>query len=267
MKEKPQHAGESTTVRSVERAANLLEILFSFDQPISLAELSDRADLHPSTAHRILATLDKKLFVYQDPNSKLYSLGPKLLFPAPHFQFINYIRNQAIPILQEVTEELGETASFSTRNGNQGMLIAQVASGRLIEVTLQPGIKAPLHCTAIGKVILAYLDQAEVSEILNETGLPANTPNTITEADQLTLDLEEVRQAGYAVDNEEWVQGIRCVAAPVFFSTENVLGALSVSAPASRFVVEQDSQYASTVMKYANKLSQRIERLLQGGEK
>lgn len=266
MSEKTRQAGDSTTVRSVERAATLLEILFSFGQPVSLAKLSSKADLHPSTAHRILATLDKKRFVYQDPDSKLYSLGPKLLFPAQQFQFINYIRNQAIPILQEVTEELGETASFSTRNGNEGMLIAQVASGRLIEVTLQPGIKAPLHCTAIGKVILAYLEQAEVNEIIKETGLPANTPNTITEADQLMLALDEVQQAGYSVDNEEWVQGIRCVAAPVFFSAENVLGALSVSAPSSRFTQEQDSQYASTMVKYADKLSQRIERLLQGSE-
>jgi DNA-binding IclR family transcriptional regulator len=264
MNEESKHAGEITTVRSVERAVNLLEILFSYRQPVSLAELSDRADLHPSTAHRILATLDKKRFVYQDPDSRLYSLGAKLLFPAQQFQFINYIRNQAIPILQEVTHELGETASFSTRNGNQVMLVAQVSSGRLVEVTLQPGVEAPLHCTAIGKVLLAHLEPAEVDEIIKETGLPANTPNTLTEADQLTLALEEARQAGYAVDNEEWVEGIRCMAAPVFFSTEDVLGALSISAPANRFTKEQDSQYAAAMMKYANKLSQRIERLLQG---
>jgi len=154
MNDKSKGDGESTTVRSVERAANLLDILISVNQPISLAELSERAGLHPSTAHRILATLDKKRFVSQDADSKHYLLGPKLLFPAQQFQFINYIRNQAIPILQKVAQEMGETASFSTRSGHQALLVAQVSSGRLVEVTLQPNIRVPLHCTAIGKVFL-----------------------------------------------------------------------------------------------------------------
>lgn len=255
--------GESTTVRSVERAANLLDILISVSQPMSLAELSERADLHPSTAHRILATLGKKRFAYQDPASKLYSLGPKLLFPAQQFQSLNYIRNQAIPILQEVTQQLSETASFSTRSGNQAIVLAQVSSGRLVEVILQPGARAPLHCTAIGKVLLAYLEPGEVDQIIKETGLPANTLNTLTDANQLALALEEVRQAGYAVDNEEWVEGIRCVAAPVFFSAETVLGALSAAAPASRFSAEQDHHYSSVMMEHATKLTQRIQGLLQ----
>lgn len=255
----------SNTVRSVERAIDLLEILMSTTRSISLTELSDRTNLHPSTAHRLLATLEKKQFVHQDQESKLYSPGSKLmLFLADGSRSFGYLRNQVIPTLQEITEKLGENASFSIRNGHKAMLLAQVSSGRLVDVRIQNSIQAPLHCTAVGKVMLAYLDPIEVNRILGEAGMPPLTPNTITSSDKLEKALSRVRQAGYAADFEEWVEGIRCVAVPVFSGEENVLGAISVSAPASRLSREGVQRFGEQLKGFASQLTGHIERALVG---
>jgi DNA-binding IclR family transcriptional regulator len=249
----------SNTVRSVERAIDLLEILMSTTRSISLTALSEETDLHPSTAHRLLATLDKKGFVHQDQDSKLYSLGPRLLlFLVDGSRSFGYLRNQVIPILQEITDVLGENASFSIRNGYKSMLLAQVSSGRLVDVRIQTSMQAPLHCTAVGKVMLAHLGWSEVLHIVDETGLPALTPNTITGIEALKQALDTVRECGYATDREEWVEGIRCVAVPVHSGEAQVVGVISVSAPSSRLDATREARFTEVIKRYAAKLSSRI---------
>lgn len=259
--------GASNTVRSVGRAIDLLEILMSASEPMSLTEISEQAELHPSTAHRLLATLEKKRFAHQDEDSKLYSLGPKLnLLLAEGSRPYAYLRDQVTPILQQIAEELGENVSFSIQNGYQAMLLAQVYSGRLVQVRIQDAIQAPLHCTAVGKVMLAHLGPDEVRHILRETGLPSLTPQTITGITELEAELDRVRERGYATDMEEWVEGIRCVARPVFAIGNRVIGAISVSVPASRLTQEQQLHFAGVIGKFTAKLADRIVRDVESGD-
>lgn len=254
-----EKSAEVTTVRSVERAVDLLEIIMSTYEPLSLTELSERANLHPSTAHRLLATLDKKRFVHQNEESKHYSVGAKLnLLMADGSRPYAYLRDQVTPVLQEIAEELGENVSFSIQNGYKAMLLAQTSSGRLISVRIQDAIQAPLHCTAVGKVMLAHLPRAEVRHIIGATGMEALTPHTITDLGVLEEALVRVKKDGYAVDMEEWVEGIRCVAVPVFSHEANVIGAISISVPASRMTKEQQLQFTTVLARYADGLGESI---------
>lgn len=259
-REKENTVEASTTVRSVERAVDLLEILMSTVEPLSLTELSETAGLHPSTAHRLLATLERKHFIHQNNKSKQYTLGPRLNFllvggSQPYI----YLRDRVTPILQEIAAELGENVSFSVRNGYKAMLLAQASSGRLIDVQIQDAI-LPMHCTAAGKVMLAHLPQAEVQRIMAEAGMPALTSKSITDLASLQDALRLTRQRGYATDMEEWVEGIRCIAVPVFSVKPKVIGAISVSTPASRMTSELERHFADVIGHCASHLTDRIAR-------
>ncbi len=250
--------GDGNTVRSVERAVDLLEELMAQSSPISLVELSERVKLHPSTAHRILATLELRRFVYQDADTRLYTLGPKLLYPAQGGQPSQALRNFVTPILQEISRITNESTTMAIRSGNHAMAIAKAASGRSLDVSLQSGSLAPLHCTAVGKSILSHLEPLDVVKVVEAEGLVPNTPNTITDLSQLLDELKHVREQGYSVDNEEWEVGIRCVAVPVFSEDGKVFGAISVSGPTGRITKEKAAGLAEKIRESAAKLSARL---------
>jgi IclR family acetate operon transcriptional repressor len=258
MNRKNKTGGEVQTVRSVERAAYLLEALMTSSSPLSLAELSEQVNLHPSTAHRLLATLDVCDFVYQDSSSKLYSPGVKLMFPTPGLQKYYILRNFAAPILNEISNSTGEGASLGIRSGNHAIIIARAASGRTVDVSLRSGIMVPLHCTGIGKAMLAYLFPSDVEKIIADEGMIPSTPNTIADMDTLKEELVEFKKQGYAIDNEEWETGIRCVAVPVFQKEHIVVGAISVSGPAGRLLQDNDDEIAELIKIGAERLSAKL---------
>lgn len=253
----------STTVRSVERALDILEILMNQSRPISLREISDRTKLHPSTAHRLLTTLDKRFFVSQDSSTKLYTLGPKFSIPLHGTRSFELIKNLSYPILQRTSEQSGEGASFSVRIGNQALCIAKVSSGRSIDISIQNGAILPMHSTAVGKAILSQLSTEEVEIIINTTGLTPSTSNTITDRKKLLTVLKETRDQGYATDYEEWEIGIRCIASPVKDINGHVIGAISVSGPAGRFSFSEILRLASIVQVNSQLFSQKLSLITQ----
>ena len=247
--------GEGTTVRSVDRAIDLLEELMSRAVPIGLVELSERVKLHPSTAYRLLATLENRRFVYQDDVSKLYSLGPKLLYPIQGDQTSQVLRNFVTPILQEISRATGESTTMAIRSGHHALAIAKANSGRAVDVSLQSGALAPLHSTAVGKSILSNLDTLEVVKIIEAEGMVSTTPNTITDLNNLLEELKCSRAQGFAVDNEEWEVGVRCVAVPVFSENGKVFGAISISGPTGRITSEKAIDLAGVIRQSAVRLS------------
>lgn len=239
------------TVRSVERAIDVLEIIMGNTAALSLTEISDRVGLHPSTTQRLLLTLEARNFIHRDPETKLYVLGSKLIFPATGYN----LRNIALPFLEKVTKKCGEITSFAIRSGNQATYIAQASSGRPVNMFVQTGSLVPLHCTGVGKTILANLNYAEVLLIVGDTGLEAYTPNTIINIDLLSDDLDLIKKRGYAIDDEEREVGIRCLAAPIFFSDGTILGAISISGPTGRVTPKKDEWFTERLIKNAARLS------------
>jgi IclR family acetate operon transcriptional repressor len=220
-------------VRSVARANRLLDVLSDEPAGLGLTEVARRAGLGFSTVHRLLATLVALDYVAQDPESGRYLLGYKVLELASRVQSLHLLLVRARPIMAEAMRASGETTNLAVRDGEHARYVAQVASQASVRMVADIGSPAPLHATGVGKVLLANASDAVVDAVLGRELAP-RTKHTLTSADAIRASLAEIRAAGYAVDNEEFEDGVMCVAAPVRNHTGSVVAALSVAGPSGR---------------------------------
>ncbi|MGB2962400.1 MAG: IclR family transcriptional regulator [Anaerolineales bacterium] len=246
------------TVQSVERAFDLLDLLADTTENtgLSLAELSDGAQLNKSTAHRLLSTLIRTQYVRQDSISKRYFLGSRCLRLHNSADTQNDLRNIAMDTLQNLAEKTNELVNLTNR---EVIYIAQACAGhRVVGMFTVIGSQAPLHCTGVGKAILAHLPQPELDLFLSTDTLKSYTIHTITNEFQLRKQLEQIREDGYSVDNEEREIGVRCIAAPIFQANGKVVGAVSVSGPPARLNPSQDHELSVRVIHAAAEISKQL---------
>jgi DNA-binding IclR family transcriptional regulator len=221
-------------VRAVSRALSLLEILSANPDGLGLVDIARRAELRLSTCHRLLTTLISLDYVVQDPETGRYLLGYKVLEMAGRSKPLHHLLIvRARPILTATMLASGETTNLAVRDGTRTRYVAQVPSRASVRMFMEIGSTTPLHATGIGKVLLAHAEQAVFDEVV-QGGLAARTRRTITRVDELAAAMETIRRAGYAIDSEEFEDGVMCVAAPVRDHTGLVVAGLSVSGPSSR---------------------------------
>ncbi len=244
-------------VQSVERAVKILEELALEKEGLGVTELSHRVDMHKSTVHRLLTTLLNLGYVEQNTVTEKYRLGMKLLFLGGAILERMDIRHEARGLLEELSEIVNEAVHLVVPDGFRAIYIDKLDSNRTIRMYSQVGRIAPLHASAVGKVILAFSDENFVDKVIKR-GLQKNTSKTITEPKKLLAHLKNVREQGYAIDDEENEEGIRCIGAPVFDYTEEVIGAISVSGPTVTVTKERVDQIAENVMECARKISLRM---------
>lgn len=216
-------------VRSIERAFDLLEHLADAGGRLALTELAEVSGLPMPTIYRLMRTLVNRGYVRQEP-SKRYALGPRLMHLGETAGRL--LGSWAQPSLVELVDEVGETANMAVLEGDEVVYVAQVPSRHSMRMFTEVGRRVNLHCTGVGKALLAQLPEAEAREIIGRTGLPARTPHTITDPAVLLEELERIRQRGYALDDEEQEIGVRCVAVPL--SGTPTPAAISISGPQSR---------------------------------
>jgi DNA-binding IclR family transcriptional regulator len=245
------------TVQSVERAFDLLEALAAAKGELGILDLSECVHLHPSTVHRLLATLVQRGYVRQSPLTGRYALGARVL-QFSRFYDQTTLRVEAYPFLERLVRASGETTNLSILDHDEAVYIDQVQSPHLVRMFAQIGRRVPLHSTGCGKILLAYLEPAERARIIREKGLPACTRNTITNPQELGRVLAQVRRCGYAVDNEEMERGVRCVAGPVRDHTGKVIAAISISGPVTRMTKERIPQLSKLVVNVCRELSMRF---------
>jgi IclR family transcriptional regulator, acetate operon repressor len=225
----PQGAGG---VQSLERALDILEHLSRSKSELGVSEIGPAVKLANGTAHRLLATLVRRGYARQNPETRKYTLGIKALALA-----IN-VRDQlgpvARPFLRELTEISQESSNLAALERNSVVYLEQVSAPRMVRMFTEPGNRVPLHSCATGKVLLAYQSEQTIDSIIRQTGLPRFTPHTITDEQELKEELPRIREQGYAVDSEEMEEGVRCLAVPVFGADGRVLAAMSLSGPAGR---------------------------------
>lgn len=250
--------GKRNLVQSLDRALSLLEEIAAAGGEIGITELSNRVELHKSTVHRLLCTLACKGYVEQNPETGDYKLGIKILELAGGLINELEIREEARPYLKELRDTVGETAHLVVRDGEEGVYIDKVDSSQAIRMHSQIGRRIPLHCTAVGKALLADLDREKLEKILGPGKLKRYTEHTITDWEKFLDELRRVAGQGYAVDNEEYEPAVRCVAAPVRNYTGKVVAAVSVSGPVFRLPVEKIDTVARVVMEKAMLISQRL---------
>ena len=254
---------ESTyKIRAVTNALHLLEALRG-EAPRGISELSRELDLQKNNVFRLLVTLAAEGYVEQAELDHRYRLGPACLRLGRFFSESHRLRALARPLLAELAAELGETVHLGVRRDSQ-VLHLDGQPGRGLVVTAQRvGLELPCHCTALGKVLLAWAP----SEIPEERDLPwlapgeltRRTPGTVVDREKLVEQLGSVRVRGFALDLEECEVGLACVAAPVFGSGGDPLGALSVSAPAFRLSSEAiEHAIAPALLQTASRLSRSL---------
>lgn len=241
-------------VQSIERALRILEELAEENEGLGVTELSKRLDLHKSTVHRILTTLLTFEYVEQDTITERYRLGIKLLYLGGSILERLDLRKEAGSIIRQLALDVNETVHLVIPEGHQVVYIDKYEGNRTIRMYSQIGRKSPMHASAVGKAILAFSSKKLLEEIL-ELGLKKYTENTITDPEKFKTHLMEVKKQGYAVDNEEREEGIRCVAAPIFGYNNNVIGAISISGPTVSVTEDRVEELSEKVIDSAKEIS------------
>ncbi|RKT57069.1 IclR family transcriptional regulator [Saccharothrix australiensis] len=239
-------------VQSLRRAFDLLEKLADAGGEAGLSELAAASGLPLPTIHRLIRTLVTLGYVRQNSNRR-YALGSRLirLGESASRQFGTWAR----PFLAELVEVVEETANLAVLDGDEVVYVAQVPSRHSMRMFTEVGRRVLPHGTGVGKAILAQLPRAEARALLARTGLPAVTPNTITDVGELLAALDRIAERGYALDEGEQELGVRCIAVPLPGAPARA--AVSVSGPEGRLTEEAVHRIVPEMVAVARRLSDR----------
>jgi IclR family transcriptional regulator, carbohydrate utilization repressor len=221
-------------VQVLERMFTLIDVLASREEAVSLKEISERAGLHPSTAHRILNDLATGRFVDR-PQPGSYRLGMRLLELGNLVKSRLNVRDAALLPMRELHKHIQQPVNLSMRQGDEIVYVERAYSERSgMQVVRAIGGHAPLHLTSVGKLFLAADDPQRIRAYATRTGLQGHTKNSLTSLEALERELSKVRQYGQASDNEELELGVRCMAAGIYDDQNKLVAGLSISAPSGR---------------------------------
>lgn len=246
-------ASVSTTVT---KAITILDILAqNADAGVSLTELCALIDIPKSTTYRYLVTL-QELGLTERKNNERYYLGTRIIELAGAYLLKSDLRTESQAALDELAEITAETVHLAVPSGTEVIYIAKIESKHTLRMFSHIGARLPMHCTALGKAILAFSDKSTVSQVVGKS-LISRTPYSIVSSEALEKELALIRSQGYAIDNEENELGIRCVGAPIFDYTGKPVGAISISAPSDRMDTERCSFLGPLVRQAAQMVSRR----------
>ncbi len=243
-------------VQVLDRAINILEFIGQQSTgEAGLPELSAPMKLHKTTAHRIAHVLESRGLLRRGLDSNRYRLGLHLYdLGCQALDHVN-IRDEARPLMSRVAYEIGETVHLALLDRAEVLYIERVEAQRSLIMGSKLGARNPVYCTALGKAILAYSQDVEVGQILALCRMEAKAKNTITNILAFKRELEITRNRGYAIDNEEIEDGIRCIAAPILNANDRAVAAMSVSGPSSRITPARFPLIGKTMMDAARELS------------
>ena len=243
-----------SSIQVIERMMSLLDTLAGHGAPVNLKQLAMQTKLHPSTAHRILGVMvENRLVDRVEPGT--YRLGIRLLELGNLVKSRISVRQEALPHMQRLHQELGETVNLSVRHDDEVVYIERTAgSSSMMRVVQIIGARAPLHITAVGKIFLAEEGPEQSTQYVQRTGLPMYTENTLTDPESLARELEKIRRQGYALDNEEAEKGVSCIGAGIYNDEGRLVAGLSVSAPSDRL----NKTWAAQIRQTAENISRAI---------
>jgi IclR family acetate operon transcriptional repressor len=231
------------SIQVIERLTKLLDAIAAHGEAVSLKVLAAETGLHPSTAFRILASLAEHGFVVRTERGN-YQLGNKLVRLGSRAGSDTDIRRVALPVMEALRDKLGETVNLTVREGDEVVYIERALAKRMMRVEQVIGSRAPLHVTAVGKLMLGEQGAPICRSYAQRTNLPAYTDNTLIKVNALVQDCLESAKRGYALDNEEAEPGVGCIGVLIHDAAGHVVGGLSVSAPIERRREEWSAQVA-----------------------
>ncbi len=242
------------TIKSLDRAMEVLEHLSTLPGA-TLTALADDLGQSPATIYRILVTLEGRGLVEFDAGGQLWHIGARAFVIGARYLRRTTLVDRARPILRRLMEETGETANLGIARNAHVLFVGQVETNATIRAFFPPGTLSPMHASGIGKALLAQMSDDRLSRLFATAPLDQFTARTLTEPSALRADLEATRERGFAIDDEEKNEGMRCIAAPVFDLSGGAVAGLSVSGPVSRVSKANTEQLADAVMQAAAELS------------
>lgn len=234
MKKEKTAPKATSSVKALDKALGILELIAATTNPVDLASLSKTAKVPKTTLLRLLNTLRKRNFLVQDPRSKDYRLGWALIYLGKKAEAAFSINRTFRPFLERLAAETGETASLVLRDNDSAVYIDQVVSTNFIRAVPSVGTHLNLYCTASGKLFLSFMPEAGKRDYLETHNLEKRTPNTITDPSRLARELSKIQVQGYSVDDEETEAGGFCLAAPIWDNEAQLIAAFSITGPADR---------------------------------
>ena len=242
-------------VTSLYKALCIIESFTRDKQKLTLAEITAITGINKSSVHRILATLEEKKFIKNLGNG-IYTIGIRL------FE-IGCLANKSVglnsddirPFIMKLSEATGETIHISILNEGDVLYVNYLDGPAPVRMVSEIGMRVPVHCTAMGNILLAYLPKEEVEEIIETKGLKSYSPTTIVNKDELLAKLETVKRVGYAIHDGEYSEGVCCISSPIHDYTGKVIAAMSASGPSYRVRARGLNFYIEKVIDCANQIS------------
>ncbi|MEP7206490.1 MAG: IclR family transcriptional regulator [Casimicrobiaceae bacterium] len=249
-------AKPKTRLSSVANSIRLLKAFSDDEYEVGISNLAKRLGLAKSTVHRLASTLIEAGMLEQNPDTGRYRLGLALFELGSLVRRKMDVSSEAKPYLKTLREKTGETVHLAILDHASVLFINNLESEHAVRMSVNVGVRAPAHCTAVGKALLAYQAPEVVERASIE--LVGRTPKTISSASELRQDLATVRARGYAIDDEELETGLRCIAAPIRDHAGNVVASTSVAGPAQRMTKKVLTAFAADVIAAADAISARL---------
>jgi DNA-binding IclR family transcriptional regulator len=249
---------EASAVKTVAKVLDLLEHVAAAGRPLSVSELAAITGFNVSTAHRLMQTLARRSYVQQDASTRAYTLGSRLLELGTAYAGSLDLIGAARPRLEELRDVSGETVHLAILNERDVVEICTAKGRQAVTVARGTGRRDPAHCTATGKVLLAALPSREAKRILSLAPLAAITSRTITDRAKLLAELQRVREAGFATDEEELCEDVCCVGVAIRNSDDHAIAAVSLAMPKARFRSEKVARWAEMLTDTSTRISRAL---------
>ena len=252
---------ETPAIQSLDRGLLILETVGKSGEPVSLGQLAGLLAIDRSSAFRLANTLKRRGFLTNPSAGKEYVLGPSVWRLSRLYDWTKMLAKVAHEPLKALAAETNETAHLAVREGRKALFIDHVITSQVIAISGQTGEFVPLYCTAHGKALLADFTEQELTKLFGGKQLKAHTHNTIQTVEALAAECGEIRTKGFASDESEHLEGLRCVAAPIRDRDGAVIASIGISAPATRLSKELQQGCAPTVVATAAQIGELVESL------
>ncbi|MEP6717211.1 MAG: IclR family transcriptional regulator [Terriglobia bacterium] len=247
---------ETPSIQSLDRGLMILDTVAKSRVPVSLASLTAVLGIDRSSVFRLANTLKRRGFLANPSSGKEYLLGTSVWRLSQKYDWSRMLSAVAQEHLKLLAGSINETAHLAIREGSKAFFVDHCGARHVIAISGQSGEFLPLHCTSHGKALLADLDEKELRSLFGDTPLPRLTKNTIVSVAELVRECSRIRTRGYVTDEEEYMDGVRCLAAPIRDQAGYIIASIGVSAPVARFPPDLDKEYGARVMGIAQQIGE-----------
>lgn len=245
-------------IQSVDRALSILELFSTRRVELSVTEISNELNLNKSTVFGLLKTLLERGYLHQNMSNSKYSLGLKALEIGSNVQINDVLLQKARPYMKNLSEKFDESVFLAIEDNGEVLYIDRYLGTKTISLNSEIWMRDPIYCTGVGKCLLAFMNEDRREKILRNIKFEKRTKNTITNLKDLRKELEIIHNRGYSVDNEEFENGLICVAAPVANEEKGIVAAISVSTLTVRFDFNTLNDNAAYLVNIAKELEYQI---------